>query len=69
MTDEQQIPPSPALAAWIKKREQAIALKEFIREDGGHIILKSTTLNLYELDESLRVEAKAYLKVQWRIED
>ena len=68
MTDKQKIQPSPALAAWLKNREQAIALKKYMHENGGHMMLKSTTVDPYELDELFRAEAIAYLEEQWRIE-
>lgn len=69
MTDKKTSQPSLALAAWLKKREQAIALKALIHEDGGHMMLKRATVDPYELDEPLRAEAIAYLEEQWRTED
>ena len=69
MTNNLQITASPALVAWLEIRKNAIALKESFRQSGGHMMLKSTSVDPYALEEPLRSEAVAYLEEEWRLED
>ncbi|UJJ51998.1 MULTISPECIES: hypothetical protein [Rhodanobacter] len=54
--------PSYELKKWLEKRQRLQRLREAIRADGGHIMLKSTDMDPRELEEPLRGEAISFLK-------
>jgi hypothetical protein len=53
---------SKELKEWLDKRNNALKLKQAIREMGGHVMLRSSAIDPDELPEPLRSEATHYLK-------
>ena len=50
------------LKDWLLQREKHLEVKRKISEDGGHLMLRSTSYDPESLDEPLRTEAINYLK-------
>ena len=60
--DDPTSQPSPELQEWLDTRERHHRVAAAIRADGGHIMLKNTTVDPTTLDEPLRSEAIEYLR-------
>ncbi|MDA3897347.1 MAG: hypothetical protein PF482_14525 [Desulfobacteraceae bacterium] len=53
---------SDELQAWLNKRDEALHVKARIREDGGHMMLRSDSYDPEVLDEPLRSEALEFFR-------
>lgn len=53
---------SEELQQWLDRREKALSLKARIREDGGHMMLRSDHYDPEELEEPLRSEALEFFR-------
>ena len=52
---------SDELRRWLESRDNALKFRQQLREEGGHVMLRSSVLDPDELDEPLRSEALGYL--------
>lgn len=53
---------SDSLKEWLAKREKVLKVQRRIYEDGGHLMLKTTSYDPNSLDEPLKSEALVYFR-------
>lgn len=58
----QETETSEELRAWLTMQKQALHVRQALRFEGGHVMLKNSVIDANELEEPLRSEALAYLK-------